>query len=179
MSANQSTIAYRQIPDAHGYRAGDDGSVWSCRPINGRGPLKNEWRRLSPRWNKRGYGQVLLYDGSGRVMKMVHHLVLAAFVSPRPEGMEGCHNDGNPANNALSNLRWDTPKGNHADRKKHGTNGQGESNGSAKVTEADVRKIRGRCRNGERYVDVAPDFGISALAVSLIARRKTWTHVED
>jgi hypothetical protein len=36
--------------------------------------------------------------------------------------MEGCHWNGNPADNRLTNLRWDTPAGNAADRERHGTN---------------------------------------------------------
>lgn len=45
----------------------------------------------------------------------VHVLVLEAFVGPRPSGLEACHWDDNPTNNALSNLRWDTPEANRAD----------------------------------------------------------------
>lgn len=52
----------------------------------------------------------------------VHRLVLEAFVGPAPgPEYEGCHNDGSTDNNALSNLRWDTPTGNSADRRLHGT----------------------------------------------------------
>lgn len=45
----------------------------------------------------------------------VHRIVLDAFVGPRPEGLEGCHTDGDPTNNVLSNLRWDTRHANAAD----------------------------------------------------------------
>lgn len=34
--------------------------------------------------------------------------------------MEVCHNDGNPANNVVTNLRWDTKKANARDRLMHG-----------------------------------------------------------
>lgn len=51
----------------------------------------------------------------------IHRLVLLAFVGPAPEGMVTCHNDGNPTNNRLDNLRWDTPSANMVDRVKHGT----------------------------------------------------------
>lgn len=51
----------------------------------------------------------------------VHHLVLAAFVGPKPEGMEALHRDGNPANNDLSNLRWGTRGENILDAVRHGT----------------------------------------------------------
>lgn len=73
----------------------------------------------------RGYYFVKLSNGrikGGRtkhVCASVHVLVLQAFVGPRPPGQQGCHNDGNPKNNLLTNLRWDTPSGNYSDRKKH------------------------------------------------------------
>lgn len=50
----------------------------------------------------------------------VHRLVLEAFVGPHPKGMEGCHRDGDPANNHVDNLRWDTRSKNAFDRVKHG-----------------------------------------------------------
>jgi len=51
----------------------------------------------------------------------VHRIVLEAFVGPCPPGMEGCHNDGNPRNNVLTNLRWDTRSENQRDSIRHGT----------------------------------------------------------
>lgn len=55
----------------------------------------------------------------GRVRR-VHTIVLETFVGPRPEGAEGCHNDGNYLNNRLSNLRWDTVSSNRLDTVRHG-----------------------------------------------------------
>jgi len=52
---------------------------------------------------------------------LVHHLVLEAFVGGRPENMEGCHNNGNPIDNRITNLRWDTHAANIADAVQHGT----------------------------------------------------------
>jgi len=51
----------------------------------------------------------------------VHTLVALAFIGPRPPGHEVCHNDGNPMNNNLSNLRYDTISGNRRDAVEHGT----------------------------------------------------------
>jgi hypothetical protein len=51
----------------------------------------------------------------------VHILVAEAFLGPRPDGYHCCHGDGNPRNNHLSNLRWDTPAGNTLDMLAHGT----------------------------------------------------------
>jgi hypothetical protein len=68
----------------------------------------------------------------------VHRIVLEAFVGPAPgPEYEGCHNDGSTDNNALANLRWDTPAGNSADRRLHGT--QASRNF---LTEAQVVRIR-------------------------------------
>lgn len=73
--------------------------------------------------NKWGHRVVNLCGKGGRVTQKVHQvhtLVLTAFVGPRPEGMECCHQDGDPSNNILSNLRWDTPSSNNYDTVKHG-----------------------------------------------------------
>ncbi|MGH7472727.1 MAG: NUMOD4 motif-containing HNH endonuclease [Candidatus Methylomirabilales bacterium] len=56
--------------------------------------------------------------------KPVHLLVLEAFIGPRPDSMEGCHNDGDVENNKIENLRWDSRRENHLDTLRHGTNPQ-------------------------------------------------------
>jgi hypothetical protein len=52
--------------------------------------------------------------------RTVHQLVLEAFVGPRPDGYQACHNDGSRTNNHVSNLRWDTVSANAYDRVDHG-----------------------------------------------------------
>ena len=56
--------------------------------------------------------------------KYVHALVMIAFVGPYPDGMNVCHNDGNPKNNHLSNLRYGTHTDNMRDMLKHGTHAE-------------------------------------------------------
>lgn len=51
----------------------------------------------------------------------IHRLVLIAWVGPPPDGYEGCHKDGNPTNNSVSNLYWGTRADNVNDTLKHGT----------------------------------------------------------
>lgn len=51
----------------------------------------------------------------------VHALVSRAFVGPPPDGMEGCHKDGQPDKNDLSNLEWGTRSKNNCDKQRHGT----------------------------------------------------------
>lgn len=70
--------------------------------------------------DKRGYWRVSLRKPGQNTHHLVHRLVLEAFVGPCPEGMEACHNDGDPGNAKLSNLRWDSSSSNNFDIVKHG-----------------------------------------------------------
>lgn len=66
---------------------------------------------------------VSMHDGSGgQRTRLLHHLVLEAFIGPRPDGTEACHYDGDATNNRLSNLRWDSHVENEKDKMRHGTN---------------------------------------------------------
>jgi len=108
----------------------------------------------------------------------VHWVVLEAFVGPRPEGMEGCHNDGNPSNNRLDNLRWDTHKGNHEDRIRHGTNNGGEKNGATRLTESDVVEIRRLYSTGEYLMsELAKQYQMTDMGIRTLIRGITWSHV--
>lgn len=53
--------------------------------------------------------------------RYVHHLVLEAFVGPRPHGMQCRHINGNSLDNRLKNLAWGTPSEDNYDRVRHGT----------------------------------------------------------
>ena len=74
-----------------------------------------------------GYLRVGLFNSEGHILALVHQLVLTAFIGPRPEGMESCHNDGDRLNNHVDNLRWDTRINNFKDRDKHGNTIRGEN----------------------------------------------------
>lgn len=91
----------------------------------GKGTVAVPGRFLSPAVVAGGYRAVSLSKG-GHIRRIpVHTLVLEAFVSPRPDGMHCCHNNGRPDDNRLENLRWDTPSANTLDTVKHGTHPQG------------------------------------------------------
>jgi hypothetical protein len=75
-------------------------------------------RTLTPQ--PRGHLQVGLWLDNKLHQKLVHHLVLGAFVGPCPPGKEGCHWDDNPANNYPDNLRWGTRSENMLDRDRNG-----------------------------------------------------------
>lgn len=98
---------------------------------------------LKPQRHTGGYRKVTLWRGGIEHQHLMQKLVLTAFVGPRPPGMQACHNDGDETNNALSNLRWDTPRANQADRIEHGTRfGRSGSRGKRRVTPAIVAHVR-------------------------------------
>jgi hypothetical protein len=172
-----TSIEFRPIPGFPGYRISNTGIVQSCVPINGRGPLTSQWRTLKPR-RVHYYYQVKLYRDHVRHFRKVHQLVLETFVGPRPEGLWACHNNGNPIDNRVENLRWDTPKANHADRLDHGTHFIGSRNPRAKLSDDDVRTIRERWGAGATQKSLAREYGVSQTLISYITRRAGWTHVE-
>lgn len=68
-----------------------------------------------------GYRVVRLSrDGQTR-SKFAHRLVVEAFNGPVPDGLVCCHNDNDPSNNRLDNIRVDTQAGNIADKRRFGT----------------------------------------------------------
>lgn len=58
----------------------------------------------------------------------IDHLMLGAFVGPRPFSMDSCHWDDDGHNNKLINLRWDTRTNNHLDAVRNGTHHQASKN---------------------------------------------------
>lgn len=79
-------------------------------------------RELSVMQRPDGYKFVKLTGKDGvSSTQYLHRLLLLTFCGEPQEGYYGCHNDGNPENNSLSNLRWDSPTGNSHDTLRHGT----------------------------------------------------------
>jgi hypothetical protein len=111
-----------------------------------------------------------------RVKRLVHVLVLEAFVGPRPLGMESCHDDDDPENNALSNLRWDTSLGNKQDAQRNGRTARGERIAQSTLTEAQVRKIKSAAGKSER--ELAREFGVTRGAIQGVKRGTTWAWLE-
>lgn len=132
-------------------------------------------RILRPGSNRRGCQSVVLGRG---LNKLVHVLVLTTFFGPCPDGLECCHGDGEPSNNWLYNLRWDTHSANMNDATLHGRNGKnagpGEKCPRAILRDADIPIIRRRLA---KIAAIAADFGVSADAIRHIQHDRHWTHI--
>lgn len=129
------------------------------------------WRKLTPVLRGQGYLCVSLR----RVPTYVHRLILLAFVGPCPTGMHACHGDGSRINNALSNLRWDTPLNNHRDAVKHGRMHYGSQHPMAKLDEAAAAAIRAEYASGSvSQASIAASRGVSQTLISQIVRGLIW-----
>jgi len=118
-----------------------------------------------------------LYKNRARKTVYVHALVLLALVGPRPDKADCCHNDGNPSNNHVSNLRYDTRVGNFQDKLKHGTHNRGENSPVRKLTESQVYEIRRLAQSGISHQGISESMPVSRRHVTDIVNRVCWFHI--
>ena len=121
---------------------------------------------------KYGYQNISLCKNSKIYTRMVHRLVLEAFVGKCPEGLECCHNDGDATNNHLDNLRWDTHLANQRQRTNFINTKRGENHPHAKLSDIDVVEIRNLAKQGVLQRIIANKYKIDQSYVSYIVNRK-------
>lgn len=142
----------------------------SCKDRRGgRVIRKLRGKILSPRRSSTGHLSIQPRRGTAI---SIHIAILCAFVGPQPDGKEGCHNDGNPGNNRLENLRWDTRSENVKDAFRHGTRNSGNSN-FARLTENDIPKIRELLKTLS-IRQIAEQYEIDQSAIRNIKKGKAW-----
>lgn len=101
---------WKDVPGYEGrYRASSRGRICSIRH-NGK-----VTRPMNSRRTASGYYQVRISGVGKQKLIHVHHLVMLAFVGPRPEGMEVNHINGNRSDNRAVNLEYRT----HAENIRH------------------------------------------------------------
>lgn len=171
---------WRPIAGWPGYEVSDCGNVRSFkRSSSGRKfvarydlPSRDKKQRLL-----NGYPAVVLSDNGKKKDALVHSLVLEAFVSSRPEGMQAAHNDGNKRNNTVANLRWATPVENNADKIAHGTHQVGVKATNVKLSEDSVREIRRLYAEGVSAKKLSATFGTCLGNIWNIVLRLSWSHI--
>lgn len=105
-------IEWRPVVGFEKYEVSNDGRVRS---------LYYGGKELKPYTQPYGHQEVKLRKDKKTHATTVGVLVASAFIGPRPEGLMVCHNDGDPTNNSVENLRWDTQASNIRDSVRHGT----------------------------------------------------------
>lgn len=160
------------------YEVSDQGRVRSLDRVilrNGN-PARYKGRVLKIAPHTHGYRSVVLSDHGAQRSFLVHDLVLTAFVGVRPEKHQGCHNNGLRDDNRLANLRYDTVRGNHADKCAHGTLVHSEAHPNARLCRADVASIRARYSSSTKAA-LAREYEVDENHIYRIAARKRWAHV--
>lgn len=156
------------------YDASDYGQIRSHtrRILDSQGRLQTKRGRLLvlSEHKETGHLYAYLYVNNRQIARHVGRLVLEAFVGPCPQGMECCHNDGDPANNRLENLRWDTRHSNVRDRVNAGS--------GYKLTPEDVQTIRQLLTAGHPRSDVARQFNVTYATIYGIATNRSWRHIK-
>ncbi|WP_082581204.1 NUMOD4 motif-containing HNH endonuclease [Leifsonia sp. Root227] len=113
---------WRAIPGLEGYyEASSAGRIRSVSRAWKNSEKIRPGRTLAARPSRSGHMRVQICVDGSETTWLVHRLVLLAFVGAPPAGTEGCHNNGDPADNRIENLRWDTHAANARDALSHGT----------------------------------------------------------
>ena len=109
---------------------------------------------------------------------LVHKLIMEAFVGPVPKNKEVCHNNGNPVDNNITNLRYGTKSENALDKIKHGyVQPNGSKSGGSKLVENQVYFIKYALDLGIKSKALAKQFGVGRQCISDIRNNRTWTQI--
>lgn len=163
---------FRQWPRDPRYWMGDDGSII--------GPARRVLRQLRPTGTDTNkYLRFCRRMSGGKyVTRTVHVAMAEAWLGPRPDGMQCCHDNGDRFDNRPSNLKWGTPLENGADKRRHGTAPRGECNSRAVLKNQDVLTIRRDYAEGRASQrELARRYSVTAVAIGLATKGRTWAHL--
>jgi hypothetical protein len=174
---------WRTIEGFPDYEISSEGRVrsWKRRERKWRNPCdgrRDEPMILKGTIHPLGYiGFILRKEPGGKPYRRTAHRLVAIAFLPNPGGLRDvAHNDGNPANNQVDNLRWSTHRDNQMDMRRHGTMQDGEKCITAKLTPADVESIRAAIAAGGRGTSrrLAGEYGLSVAQISRIKNGHRW-----
>jgi len=173
---------WKDIVNCPGYQVSNEGLIrtvdrygWAAN----RKPPRLSGKTINPTLRKDGYYQFNVRKEGKTLIKYVHHVVAEAFLGIKPEGHEVCHRDGNPSNNLASNLRYDTPTGNQADKKLHGTYRAVDNHPASLMTNAEVLKMRKLYKEGYSVKEIHSMFPYKWQTVYFATTGRSWKTLEE
>ena len=143
------------------YEVSDAGEVRNARTKYALTPMRTGTKRPGSQRSK-----VRLSSNPRRDFD-VAHLVLEAFVGPRPVGHVVLHTNDDSTDNRVANLKWGTHKDNAVDAARKGRSPK------QKLSVAAVSDIRSRRAAGESGVTVAALYGVSQQRVCDVFKGRT------
>lgn len=156
------TVEWRPVVGYQGlYEVSSDGQVRRLPRVNTYFAYGRTITRLlrgsllTPQTLPKGYKHLQLSKDGNYRRVYIHRLVLEAFVGPPGPNQQACHNNGDPADNRVENLRWGTVSDNNRDQVRHGTHPEARKTHCAHGHPYDEKNTRrtayGRvCRRCER-----------------------------
>lgn len=129
---------------------------------------------------QKGYG-LIQSGGKGSKHKSVHRLSYEMHIGEITAGLVVMHKCDNPSCVNPDHLELGTQSKNIKDAIERGRKISkpphkfGESHGASKLTELDVREIRG---SSIETKELARKFGVSKTTIERVRNRKTWSHIK-
>ncbi len=150
--------------------------------------VSNIGRIRSLNYNRSGQPKIMSHKGGQRYSGvklsrcgiiyrcLIHVQVAAAFIGPKPEGMQVNHKNGNGYDNRVENLEYVTPSENslHAFRLGLRKPTHGTINGMCKLTPDNVREIRDLLLQGLTHQKIAARFNLARQTIGDIACKRRW-----
>jgi len=152
------------------YEVSDLGRIWSVPRPRTRGGIRRQV--LSGE-----YLTVMLWRNNQPSLRYVHGIVAEAFLGPREPGQQVRHGRAGKLDNRAANLSYGTQAENEHDKVRDGTKASGDRHGQAKLSSAIVADCRVRYAAGARCRDLADEFGVHPVTMSVALRGKTWRDV--
>jgi hypothetical protein len=167
---------WRDIPGFEGfYQASSTGlirrktrfynSTFKGKPVS----RKIKEKIFVPSYSAKQYPRLSIVHQGKAKQFFVHYLVALAFLGERPVGYQVNHIDGDKSNNRPGNLEYVTNQENRDHAVAHGLHPM-RSNGFAKISIEDAKKIRDLYRMGFLQREIARVYQVCQQTISIVLR---------
>ncbi len=160
---------FKQILRFKDYEISNLGSVKSFK--------HKQVKILKPGINKNGCRRAVLYRNGNIYIKDIAYLVLLTFIGPCPKGKEVSHLNGNPLNDTLENLKWETHEENQYRKIEYDVYLKGKKSGRAKLKNKDIFQVKELLKQGFAQRKIAMKFNVSEYAINKVKNNRPWIHI--